>query len=130
MGDFDRKKYESMMEEVITDPEIRNVILDGFKGQQFNCPDTAYAVAAGVVEKICSCSGVKGLSFNDRYVLLFTQISNLDELMIFDCNKPFTEYIQMILNIVSRALAIGLVYDKGYRTFTDDRGFSLYLKES
>lgn len=129
MGDFDRKKYENMMEEVITDPEIRNVILDGFKGQQFNRPDTAYAVAAGVVDKLCSCSGVKGLSFNDRYVLLFTQISNLDELMMFDY-KSFTEYIQMILNIVSRSIVIGVVYDKGYRTFTDDRGFSLYLKES
>ena len=49
---------------------------------------------------------------------------------MFDCNKPFTEYIQMILNIVSRSIVIGVVHDKGYRTFTDDRGFSLYLKES
>lgn len=130
MGDFDRKKYENIMEEVITDPEIRNVILDGFKGRKFNCPDTAYAVASGVVDKLCGCSRVKELSFNDRYVLLFTQISNLDELMLFECNELFTKYIQMILNIVSRSLAIGLVYDKGYRTFTDDRGFSLYLKES
>lgn len=130
MGDFDRKKYESMMKEVITDPEIPNVILDGFEGHQFNRPDTAYAVASGVVDKLCSCSRVKGLSFNDRYVLLFTQISNFDELMMFECNKPFTEYIQMILNIVSRSLVIGFVYDKGYRTITDERGFSLYLKES
>lgn len=130
MGDFDRKKYDSMMKEVITDPEIRNVILDGFKGQHFNRPDTAYAFASGVVDKLCSCSEVKELPFNDRYVLLFTQISNLDELMMFECNKSFTEYIQMILNIVSRSIVIGVVYDKGYRTFTDDRGFSLYLKES
>lgn len=130
MGDFDRKKYDSTMKEVITDPEIRNVILDGFKGQQFNCPDTAYAFASGVVDKLCGCSGVKELSFNDRYVLLFTQISNLDELMMFECDKSFKEYIQMILNIVSRSIVIGVVYDKGFRTFTDDRGFSLYLKES
>ena len=130
MGDFDRKKYECMMKEVITDPEIRNVMLDGFKGQQFNRPDTAYAFASGVVDKLCGCSGVKELSFNDRYVLLFTQISNFNELMMFECNKPFTKYIQMILDIVSRSLVIGFVYDKGYRTFTDDRGFSLYLKES
>ena len=59
MGDFDRKKYENIMEEVITDPEIRNVILDGFKGRKFNCPDTAYAVASGVVDKLCGCSRVK-----------------------------------------------------------------------
>lgn len=130
MGDFDRKKYENIMEEVITDPEIRNVILDGFKGKQFNCPDTAYAGVSGVIDKLCSCSGVKGLSYNDRYVLLFTQISNLDKLMLFECNVSFTEYIQMILNIVSRSLAIGIAYDKGYRTFTDEHGFSLYLKES
>ena len=113
MGDFDRKKYENMMEEFITDSEIRNIILDGFKGQQFDNSCTAYSFAAGVVDKLHNCSGLKGLSFNDRYVLLFIQISNFSNLV---CNETFLNYICEILNVISRSIAYSVAFDKGYKT--------------
>lgn len=130
MGDFDRKKYENMMEEFVTDSEMRSIILDGFKGHQFSCPDTMYFFASDVVNKLCNCSVLKQMNFSDKYVLLFAQISNFYELVWLEYNKSFAEYIQMILSIISRSLACTFLYDKGYRIIDDNRGFNVYVKEA
>ncbi len=125
MEDFKRDLYEDMMKEFIPDSEIRNVILEGYHS---DCSDAAsYAFISGVVDKLSKCSVVEKMNAYDRYVFLFTQISNFNELVY---NDDFSNYIEAIINLLARSIAFYAVADKGYSFLTDARGFHLFTKES
>lgn len=125
MEDFKRDLYGDMMKEFIPDSEICNVILEGYHS---NCSGTAfYAFTSGVVDKLSKCSAVEKMNAYDRYVLLFTQISNFNELVY---NDDFSNYIESIINLLARSIAFYAVADKGYSLLTDARGFHVFTKEA
>lgn len=125
MEDFKRDLYEDMMKEFIPDSEIRNVILEGYHS---DCSDaTSYVFASGAVDKLSMCSVVEKMNAYDRYVFLFTQISNFNMLVY---NEDFSNYIEAIINLLARSIAFYVVTRKGYNLLSDARGFHVFTKES
>ncbi len=125
MEDFKKDLYLDMMKEFIPDSEICNVILEGYHS---NCSGTVfYAYTSGVVDKLSKCSVVEKMDAYDRYVLLFTQISNFNGL-VYDYG--FSNYIEAIINLLARSIAFYAVTGKGYNLLPDARGFHLFTKES
>lgn len=125
MEDFKRDLYDDMMKEFISDSEIRNVILEGYHS---DCSDAAsYVFVSGAVDKLSKCSVVEKMNAYDRYVFLFTQISNFNMLVY---NDDFSNYIEAIINLLARSIAFYAVTGKGYNFLPDARGFHLFTKES
>lgn len=125
MKDFKRDLYEDMMKEFIPDSEICNVILEGYHS---DCSVAAfYAFTSGVVDKLSKCSSVEKMNAYDRYVLLFTQISNFNMLVY---NEDFSNYIEAIINLLARSIAFYAVTGKGYNLLPDARGFHVFTKKA